>query len=801
MLFRILLLPYVASLSRTVAAAGSPPAQKPLFDADNNVHTHNTAPGPQGGDDDVLSPSPRWSLDFTSPLPHLFASIPSLLHQWSNTIFPNGHTLAAVEIPAYTLLYHGLISPDDPHPEPPNPEWLAFDLEMSYGIMGSSRDSFLLTYQATRPVRALYFDGESAALMGWAQMDTQMLQLFGNTSGPPGGGSMGLGQEYLRAHGLCAWFEEAGLGGRGWGFEGVVRMNAGFEVIWCDFSSPSLRLMSRLNVTAPLLPEGDGDDDDDDDEDGHFRRAKARAASPAPMSDIDALAMTRAHRPNSSPDDQQQQQQQQPTSYYPLPPQPTKTERNSEPSHPAPPPNWRRDAAREPFIRSQGWGWFDSATWHYGSTRNGPGRGEARARVLGCGVLSYYSPRLAGLSRSRALYDRERLNLTADGAWAGESGGNNNNNNNSSNNGNDNSTDRSLAIKQLARRRRFHHLGDVAPEEALLMRRATERALRGLLLEPPQVGGSCSGADWVLITSEIVQRTTDQLAMMDTRLAASLPPGDVANETAVYDWLFGLRGQSHMFMVGYLEYPSSGAVDDPGTWSTKSALYEETYARCRYRYTRLLVPEELRRHGAALSPEEEDIRLAVEEVYGTICSVLLTIGFGIEKAWLRHTDRDGRRPGASSNVAAQTLAAEAGAWRDGITELAAWLGWESEYYGCREVCAWDERCYIPMWPMLAHGAMGGGAPPPPGPPPGGRYPGYGGDGPGGEPGGGRHHVSDAEEDGSPPPGHHHPLPGHNGTGPGGPGFRMPPRGPWWMGDDTDLFEPKCVSIDYIMGQR
>lgn len=45
------------------------------------------------------------------------------------------------------------------------------------------------------------------------------------------------------------------LGGLGWGVEGIVRMNAGFEMIWCNFCSPSIRLLSHLNVTAPLLPE------------------------------------------------------------------------------------------------------------------------------------------------------------------------------------------------------------------------------------------------------------------------------------------------------------------------------------------------------------------------------------------------------------------------------------------------------------------------------------------------------------------------------------------------------------------
>lgn len=485
------------------------------------------------------------------------------------------------------------------------------------------------------------------------------------------------------------------------------------------------------------------------------------------------------------------------SSYYPLPPQPTHTGRDSEPSHPAPPPNWRGDAGREPFLRAQGWGWFDSATWHYGSTRNGPGRGEARARVLPCGVLSYYSPRFAGLALSRARYDRERLNLTAGGLWLGPKGVG----------AEVREEDRARAIKQLARRRRFHHLGDVVPDEAKLMRRDTERALRGLASPAPPGADSCSGADWVLMTSEIVQRTTNQLAMMDTILA-SFPPavgGGARNGAAVYDWLFGLRGQSHLFIVGYLEYPaddgsSSGSSDGSSStpWSTRSALYAETYSRCRYRYTRLLVPGE--RRGAPLSPEEEDIRLAVEDVHGTVCGVLLTMGFGIEQAWLdltagrgRHHHHRGGGAGprggdddvveAAAAAAAIALAGRAAAWRDNIAELTAWLGWESEYYGCSEMCAWDERCYIPMWPLIARGGMGGG----PGP-------GHGGGGKGGGDGGG----GPGKGRGPPPPPH---PPGHNGTGPGRPDFKMPPRGPWWMGDDTDLFEPKCVNIDYIMGQR
>lgn len=733
MMLRYLILCFVALAPGCVTAA-SPPSQKPLID---DARVSKKLQG-----EDKLR---KWTLNFTSPIPHLFASIPSLLHQWSNTIFPNGHALVPVEVPAYTLFYHGLISPDESAPTPPSPEWLAFDLEMAYGIMGSSRDSFLLTYQTTRPIKALYFDGESAALMGLGQMDTQMLQLFGNVSGPPGEGFFGLGQEYMRAHGLCKWFEDAGLGGRGWGFEGVVRMNAGFEMIWCDFSSPSLKLVSRLNVTAPLLVAEDEDNVADSEDD---------------LSQAPDLSGTKQH----------------PTSYYPLPPKPTKTGRDSEPSHPAAPPNWRHDRGREPFLAVQGWGWFDSATWHYGSNRNGPGRGEVKAKVQSCGLLSYYSLQFRNQSINRALDEQKGLNLTADGLWTGPGEYGN----------------RTKAIKQLARRRRFHHLGDVIPEEALLMRENSERALRSLL----RADNNCSGADWVLMTSEIVQRTTNHLTMVDSKLLSF--PSDPRNETALSKWLYDLRAQIHLFMVGYLEYPPKIGRE---TWSTQSDLYEETYSRCKYRYTRILVPEELQ---ISLPREEEDIRLAVEDVHGTICSVLLKLGFGVEQAWFDHIDGTKER----ASLHAEALADRADRWHDNIEELQAWLGWESEYYGCQQTCAWDERCYIPMWPLMHMGGGPGGGPgrhpgngtrpgrpgrgrgPPveePGHRPGGRYPSGGGD-----------HGGDGGSPPPPPPSH---PPERNGTRPGRPGFKMPPRGPWWMGDDTDLWEPKCVNIEYIMGQR
>lgn len=65
-----------------------------------------------------------WSFNFSSPAPHYFSSINSLLKQWPQTFFPNGHVLAAGEIPAFTKLYHGRQDAESP----PSPEWLAFDM-------------------------------------------------------------------------------------------------------------------------------------------------------------------------------------------------------------------------------------------------------------------------------------------------------------------------------------------------------------------------------------------------------------------------------------------------------------------------------------------------------------------------------------------------------------------------------------------------------------------------------------------------------------------------------------------------
>jgi hypothetical protein len=510
-------------------------------------------------------------LNFSSAAPHLFHSTFSLLQQVPNTVFPNGHTIASLVVPQYTLLYHARRDAETPA----SPEWVAFDSDMSYGIMGGHRNVWMWSFQTTRPIKALYFDGESGNLQGLGQFDTQMLMLYGNATGPDDQDDLEL--EYVRARGLCNWLEDAGLRGKDWGFEGIVRMNAGFEMILCDFESDAMKLVSRINVTAPQLPE--------------------------------SVAIE-----ESAADD----------------------------------PNWRDILRREPFLRTRSWNWFNSATWHYGSSGMGFNKGETRARLYSCGALSFYSRQFANQSLNRALEERQRLNLTDAGLWKGHE-------------------NRDAALTELRRRRRYHHLEHANQKEAKLMKGNVENAIKGLLDK------DCAGPDWMLMAGEIIQRMAKHLKDFEEALYSL----DLANAKS---WLDGVRGMSHMFMVNYLQYPST---QDLSVWSVHSGLFNETYSLCRHRYTSLFDEN-------SMSLEDAEQLWALEETFGTICLVELAVGFDIEKTW--------------SGGHHQDLSKRSRLWGDQIAELRAWLGWESEYLACKEACAADERCYIPMWPITRPGA-------------------------------------------------------------------------------------------------
>ncbi|KAH6847693.1 hypothetical protein B0I37DRAFT_405601 [Chaetomium sp. MPI-CAGE-AT-0009] len=180
----------------------------------------------------------------------IFNAIHSAMRQWGSSLNHNGMSLFTVTIPPGVLLHHG-----SPNPTPPaGPEWLAFEIEHAELFAHASLPNrppppppfsnplpqlddqhpltqpppphhpntntthgYLQTYLTTHPLPLLYIDGTSAGNTDMGTLDTQDLLLRLNRSS-------GLWDERGRARALC---DLVGA----WGLHGVVRMEAGFEVI------------------------------------------------------------------------------------------------------------------------------------------------------------------------------------------------------------------------------------------------------------------------------------------------------------------------------------------------------------------------------------------------------------------------------------------------------------------------------------------------------------------------------------------------------------------------------------------
>ena len=195
-----------------------------------------------------------------------------------------------------------------------------------------------------------------------------MLLIYGNTTGIPTKNSNRpvSWDEYDRARRLCGWIHEQEAGAPGQGIEGVVRMNAGFELIWCNFSSPSLRLISRLNVSVPLLD--------------HNRTSLVAGQVEGPhlsSSAFDPLASTDLPAP-------------------------------------AVKNNWER----EPFLMSQYWEMLTSASRSYSAEDLASYR-QPGINVLDGDFVNFYSSEYQVFSRIIAEQEKEQLNLTSDGLWKG----------------------------------------------------------------------------------------------------------------------------------------------------------------------------------------------------------------------------------------------------------------------------------------------------------------------------------------------------------------------------------------------
>lgn len=100
-------------------------------------------------------------------------------------------------------------------------------------IWNESARGYLHMYRAARPLNLLYIDGEAAAKCSLGPIDSQDLILL--DADDQNGGRGRVKGDVQRARGLCALAEDwsFAVGGR---IDGFVRMEAGFEIIYCDWT-------------------------------------------------------------------------------------------------------------------------------------------------------------------------------------------------------------------------------------------------------------------------------------------------------------------------------------------------------------------------------------------------------------------------------------------------------------------------------------------------------------------------------------------------------------------------------------
>ncbi|RWA05638.1 hypothetical protein EKO27_g9465 [Xylaria grammica] len=115
----------------------------------------------------------------TAPL--VFDSLHGLLKQWPNSYAPNGHSIVVGTVLPHTQLFHGKHGPGLPD----KLHFFAFDAEMSLGNFGATASSVIHTLASTRPLRILYFDGQSATLTETGTLDSQMAILGGEVPSSP----------------------------------------------------------------------------------------------------------------------------------------------------------------------------------------------------------------------------------------------------------------------------------------------------------------------------------------------------------------------------------------------------------------------------------------------------------------------------------------------------------------------------------------------------------------------------------------------------------------------------------------
>ena len=441
-----------------------------------------------------------------------------------------------------------------------------------------------------------------------------MLLIYGNTTGIPRKKFRGklLWDEYDRAQRLCKWIHENGAGGLGYGIEGIVRMNTGFELIWCNFSNPSLQLVYRVNVSVPLLEYNRTSTFSQNSESSHY------------------------HSPTVA----------------------------FKPSMNLTAPEWENDWEHEPFIASQEWDWLSSASRSY-SIEDLSSHRELGLRLLDGDFINLYSPEYLHFATTTAKQEQQELNLTFDGVWKGVQS----------------RQERKEALKKLMRRRSKHRVGDLSQSDVTLFHQSLKRILSELSQSTNDASQSNKldrNVPWSYLCDKIVDNFSKRLMQFQQLLDVDDEAWTSSSIIARRKFIL-IRERSHTFLMPFSEYPIGSYKDSAQT----SRIKKQAHERCKYMY--LPRPAYTASHESPSLDVHHHFSQAIEEVMHNICSVLISVGYSIEKEWIQNFNNDvPKDDGWKKSLQANVLS-----WQENIEELTAWLGWAPHWIGCDRLCGWD----------------------------------------------------------------------------------------------------------------
>ncbi|KKK17862.1 hypothetical protein ARAM_007422 [Aspergillus rambellii] len=221
----------------------------------------------------LASTAAATSASFPENANHIFNAVHSSMRQWGSSLNHNGMSFFLATVPEGTQLYHGSGSSDPVK----SPEWVAFEPEHALNFahrrrpppgshdppppprpdghgppppgfhpdfqhvmqdpVDGNKAGFLHTFAAKKDLRLLYVDGMSAGKTNNGTLDAEDRILF-HDQRSDGNGMAG---EEERATEFCRMARDR-WGGR---LDGLIRMEAGFEIILCDLATD----MDALRVT------------------------------------------------------------------------------------------------------------------------------------------------------------------------------------------------------------------------------------------------------------------------------------------------------------------------------------------------------------------------------------------------------------------------------------------------------------------------------------------------------------------------------------------------------------------------